>query len=90
MGQKIIPIANRVLIKPVPKKETTDSGIFLPDQQQIQIPRGTVVAVGGTVKEIKVGDFVQWLEEAAVRNMEHDGEPHLVMYDHAIMCKLED
>ena len=43
-----------------------------------------------TVKEIKVGDFVQWLEESGVRNMEHQGEPHLVMYDHAIMCKLED
>ncbi len=87
---KITPIGNRVLIKPVPRKETTDSGIYLPDQQQIQIPQGTVVAIGDKVKEIKTGDFVQWLEEASVREMEHDGENHLVMFDHAIMCKLED
>ena len=87
---KITPIGNRVLVKPVPRKETTDSGIYLPDQQQIQIPQGTVVAVGDTVKEIKPGDFVQWLEEASVREMEHDDENHLVMFDHAIMCKLED
>jgi len=90
MGQKITPFGNRVLIKPVPKKETTDSGIFLPEQQQLQIPQGTVVAIGNLVKEIKVGDFVQWLEESAVREMEHDGETHLIMFDHAIMVILEE
>ena len=87
---KITPIGYRVLVKPVPKKETTDSGIYLPEQQQLQIPQGTVVAVGDNVKEIKPGDFIQWLEEASAREMEHDGESHLVMFDHAIMCKLED
>tara|TARA_R100000231_G_scaffold40820_1_gene35569 strand:+ start:1028 stop:1294 length:267 start_codon:yes stop_codon:yes gene_type:complete len=87
---KVKPIGNRVLVKGLPKKETTNSGIYLPEQQQIQIPQGTVVAVGGLVKEIKVGDFVQWLEESAVREMEHDGETHLIMFDHAIMVILEE
>ena len=90
MGQKITPFGNRVLVKPVPKKETTDSGIFLPEQQQLQIPLGTVVAIGNLVKEIKVGDFVQWLEEASARSMQHNGEDHLLILDHGIMCKLED
>tara|TARA_B100000963_G_scaffold332307_1_gene323723 strand:- start:367 stop:633 length:267 start_codon:yes stop_codon:yes gene_type:complete len=87
---KVKPIGNRVLVKGLPKKETTNSGIYLPEQQQIQVPQGTVVAVGGLVKEIKVGDFVQWLEESAVREMEHDGETHLIMFDHAIMVILEE
>ena len=87
---KVKPIGNRVLVKGLPKKETTSSGIYLPEQQQIQIPQGTVVAVGALVKEIKVGDFVQWLEESNVREMEHEGEPHLIMLDHAIMVTLED
>tara|TARA_Y100001938_G_scaffold149391_1_gene236004 strand:- start:1599 stop:1868 length:270 start_codon:yes stop_codon:yes gene_type:complete len=84
------PIGNRILVKPVPKKDKLESGIYLPEAQQRQVPQGTIVAMGADVKELKVGDFVQWTEEADTRHFEHNSQPHLIMYNHAIICKLED
>jgi chaperonin GroES len=39
-------IGDRVLIKPVAKKETTLSGLMLPEHERKQEPMGEIVAVG--------------------------------------------
>ena len=91
--QRVIPIGKQLLVKPIEKKETyKNTNIILAPEQVQQIPRGTVVAVGAKVnEEIKPGDFIQWvLEHRDDREFEHDGEPHLLMSDHAIVCKLEN
>ncbi len=85
---KVTPIGGRVLVKPVPKKEKTDSGIFLPLEQQMQIPQGTVVSIGAAVKEVKVGDFVEWSITADTQPYTHNDEAHLILYEHAFIVKL--
>tara|TARA_R100000541_G_scaffold59241_2_gene72458 strand:- start:3483 stop:3749 length:267 start_codon:yes stop_codon:yes gene_type:complete len=86
---KVTPLGARVLIKPVAKKETTDSGIFLPKEQQLQIPQGTVVSVGKLVKEVSVGDYVQWTMADDAKEFMHNDETHLILYEAAFIVKLE-
>ena len=44
---RIRPLADRVVVKPVAREETTKSGIFLPDTVSKERPmEGTVVSVG--------------------------------------------
>lgn len=44
---RIRPLADRVVVKPVDREETTKSGLFLPDTVSKERPmEGTVLAVG--------------------------------------------
>lgn len=66
-GSRLIPIGDRVVVKPAPEEQKTKSGIVLPDSAKEKPSEGTVVAVGtGRVLdngqkvalEVKVGDKV--------------------------------
>lgn len=46
MTQKVKPLGDRVVVKPVPKEETTRSGIVIPDTAKEKPQEGTVIAVG--------------------------------------------
>jgi co-chaperonin GroES (HSP10) len=87
---KVIPVGHNLLIKPVPVKETTASGILLPSSQIQQIPKGTVIAKGGKVSdEFNEGDHVQWvLEHTNAKEFEHDGEKHLLLAESGVVCKI--
>ena len=56
------PLADRVLIEPMPAEQTTASGLIIPDTAKEKPLRGIVVAVGvGKTDEpmtVKVGDSV--------------------------------
>lgn len=56
----IEPVEYRVLVKPEPVKEKTDTGIYLPDdvkeRQQMAAIRATVVKLGGKACHDEVGD----------------------------------
>ena len=64
---KIIPLADRVIIKQAGAETKTASGIIIPDTAQEKPQEGKVVAVGGGAKtedgkiipmDVKVGDKV--------------------------------
>ena len=56
------PLADRVLIEPIPAEERTASGIIIPDAAKEKPLKGTVVAVGNGKKDepmtVKEGDTV--------------------------------
>ena len=52
------PLGNRVLVERVEDAKTTVSGIIIPDNAKEKPSRGTVIAVGGDVEQISVGDTV--------------------------------
>lgn len=58
----IVPIGERVLIKPVQTEEKTRSGIYIPETAQEKKKEGTVVSLGtrddGTTLPLKPGDHV--------------------------------
>ena len=55
---KVLPLADRVVLKPVAAEEKTASGIILPESAKEKPEQAKVVAVGKEVKEIKKGDIV--------------------------------
>tara|TARA_Y100000361_G_scaffold138427_1_gene140607 strand:- start:613 stop:888 length:276 start_codon:yes stop_codon:yes gene_type:complete len=79
MKQVVIPVGKKLLIKQKLAETKTASGIIIPEIAQKKEYKGTVVGVGAEVKEIKVGDVVQYADYAMPTPMEHDGEEHLLV-----------
>lgn len=46
MTQKIKPLGDRVLVRPIEKETTTQSGIAIPDTAKEKPQRGNILAVG--------------------------------------------
>jgi chaperonin GroES len=88
------PLADRVVIKPKPREETTRTGIVLPDTAKEKPQEGTVVAAGpGRVAEdghrvpldIKVGDTVLYAKYAGTE-YKHDNEEVLILRESDVLA----
>lgn len=79
MAEKIIPVGQKLLIKEIKAASKTASGLIIPEIAQKITFRGEVIGVGNSVKEIKIGDIVQYAEHAMPTPMKHDGEEHLLL-----------
>src|SRR4051794_41848394 len=64
---KLTPLGDRVVVKPLPREETTKSGLVLPDTAKEKPQRGTVVAAGPGRRDddgdrieldVKIGDQI--------------------------------
>jgi chaperonin GroES len=86
--ENIIPLEDRVIIKPAEEEEVTSSGIIIPESTTEGAVRGTVMAVGpgkysenGTVIPItvKVGDEVLYGTKYFGTECIFDGEKVLVI-----------
>jgi chaperonin GroES len=95
MATKIKPLADRVLIKPLPKEEVTKSGIVLPDTAKEKPMEGTIIAVGPGNKneegkiiplDVKVGDIVVYAKYAGTE-IKEDGEELIILRESDILAK---
>jgi chaperonin GroES len=95
MATKIKPLADRVLIKPLPKEEVTKSGIVLPDTAKEKPMEGTVLATGPGNKneegkiiplDVKVGDIVVYAKYAGTE-IKEDGEELIILRESDILAK---
>ncbi len=88
-GVKIKPLADRVLVESQPAEEKTASGIIIPDTAQEKPQKGTVIAVGpglGDVKmEVKVGDTVLYGKYAGTE-ISVDDKDYLIMNQSDILA----
>lgn len=86
------PLADRVLIQPVPAEEVTMSGIIIPDSAKEKPLKGTVLAVGPGTKdetmELKVGDTVLYGKYAGTE-VELDNEKVLIMRQNDVLAVIE-
>ena len=82
MSIKIKPLADRVVIEPIPVEEKTASGIIIPDASKEKPLKGKVVAVGpGKVDEpmtVKSGDTVLYGQYSGTE-VKLDGTNYLIM-----------
>jgi chaperonin GroES len=82
MSTKFKPLADRVLIEPVPAEQKTASGIFIPDTAKEKPLRGTVIAVGIGKKDepmtVKIGDTVLFGQYSGTE-IKMDGKQFLIM-----------
>ncbi|MDE5940868.1 MAG: co-chaperone GroES [Muribaculaceae bacterium] len=89
---KLKPLADRVLIKPVPAEETTLSGIIIPDSAKEKPLKGTVLATGDGTKDekmvVKEGDTVLYGKYAGTE-IELEGEKYLIMRQSDVLAVFE-
>jgi chaperonin GroES len=82
MSVKFTPLADRVLIEPVPAEEKTASGIIIPDTAKEKPLKGTVIAAGNGKKDepmsVKVGDVVLYGQYSGTE-IKLDGTNYLIM-----------
>lgn len=92
MSTPIIPLLDRVLIKPDDQQETTQSGIILPPDTRKRSNSGTVISVGQTAAQginIESGDKVIYQRHAGL-DMEWKGEKYLIVLAHEVVAKIVD
>ena len=89
---KLLPLGERVVLKPLAAEETTKSGIVLPGADKEKPQQAEVVAVGpGTedVKmEVKVGDKVIYSKYAGT-DVKLDGDEYVIVRQNDILAIVE-
>jgi len=87
MAIKIKPLADRVVVKPLPAEEKTAGGLYIPDTAKEKPVQGEIIAVGpGKVTddgkrqgpEVKVGDVVLYGKYSGTE-VTIDNEDYLIM-----------
>jgi len=95
MATNLQPLADRVVIKPMPKEDVTKGGIVLPDTAKEKPMEGKVIAVGpGTLTEdgkripldVKVGDIVVYAKYAGTE-IKEDGEELIILRESDILAR---
>ena len=85
----IKPLADRVLVNPLPAEEVTMAGIIIPDSAKEKPLKGTVLATGNGTKDeemvVKEGDTVLYGKYAGTE-VELDGEKYLIMRQSDILA----
>ena len=95
-SRKIIPLGERVVVKPVSAEEVRKSGLIMPDTAREKPEQGKVVAVGrGKMTEsgklipldLKVGDKVLFTKYTG-QEWREDNEDFLIVRESDILTKL--
>ena len=95
---KIIPLGDRVVIKPLEAEEKTKGGIVLPDTAKEKPQEGKIVAVGkgkvlenGKIEplEVKEGDKVLYAKYSGTEITTKDGDEMLIMREEDILALIK-
>jgi chaperonin GroES len=91
-----VPLADRIVILPLEREQTTRGGIYLPDTAREKPQEGEVIAVGpGRVSddgtrvpmELVVGDRVIYSRYAGAEYKDGDDE-YLILRDSDVLAKI--
>lgn len=81
------PLFDRVIILQDPKEDKSKGGIIIAPSAQQEKPRGTIVAVGPTCKELKGGERVvlntNWLQRFF-----DDGKEYVVLNEADVIATI--
>jgi chaperonin GroES len=95
MTAKLQPLADRVVVKPVPKEEKTKSGIYIPDTAKERPQEGDIIAVGPgrltddgkrIAMDLKVGDRVIYANYGG-SEIKIDDQELVIMRESDILAK---
>ncbi|MER3457546.1 MAG: co-chaperone GroES [Chloroflexota bacterium] len=97
MALNLKPLADRVIVEPIEREETTASGIILPEMAKEKPQEGRVLAVGpgrrdedGEIipMEVKEGDTVLFAKYAGTE-VKLDGKKLLILKESDILAIIE-
>jgi chaperonin GroES len=95
MTGKLQPLADRVVVKPIPREEKTTSGIYIPDTAKERPQEGEIIAVGSgrltddgkrIAMELKVGDRVIYAKYGGTE-IKIDDQELVIMRESDILAK---
>jgi chaperonin GroES len=92
---KVVPLADRVAIRPMEETETMKGGLYIPDTAKEKPIQGDVIAVGqGRLEkgervpmELKVGDRVVYGKYSGTQ-VELEGEEIILIKESDVIAKL--
>lgn len=88
---KVIPLGERILIKPIKEEKRTEGGIVLPDTAKEKPMKAEVIEIGKDVEDIdiKVGDKVIFSKYAGTE-IKIDDEDYILIDQDDILAKVEE
>ncbi|MPZ47882.1 MAG: co-chaperone GroES [Dehalococcoidia bacterium] len=97
MASKLIPLADKLVLRPVVQEEVLSSGIVIPDTAREKPNQGEVVAAGPGRRdedgkliplEVAVGDRVLYAKYTG-QEIKVENEEYIVLKETDILCKVE-
>ncbi len=94
---KLIPLSDRLVIKPVVQEEVLASGIVIPDTAKEKPQQGEVIAAGPgrldddgkrITMDVKVGDRVLYAKYSG-QEIKIDQQEYIVLSEKDVLCKVE-
>lgn len=91
---KLMPLGDRLVVKPLPQEEVTKGGIILPDTAKEKPQQGEVIAVGNgrildngqkAPMEVKVGEKVLYGKYSGTE-IKLDGEEYLIIAEKEVFA----
>lgn len=89
MNVSAVALNDNVLIEFFDALTKTAGGIIIPETVKQKPDKGTIVAVGGTVKDanIKVGEIAYAVKGCSMKNpVEIDGKTYNLVKDYDLLC----
>ena len=89
---KVIPLGERLLIKPIKEEEKTEGGIVLPDSAKEKPMKAEVIEVGEKVDEdldLHAGDKVIYSKYSGTE-IKIDDEEYIIIDAEDILAKIEE
>lgn len=88
MSGKINPLAEWVVAEPVEQQAKTASGIYLPDNAKEKPVTAKVIAVGKSVKNVKVGDKILY-KEYSTTEVKLDAHEYILVKEEDILATVK-
>jgi chaperonin GroES len=97
MASKLIPLADKLVLRPIVQEEVLSSGIVIPDTAKEKPNQGEVVAVGpgrrdedGKIipMDVSVGDRVLYAKYTG-QEIKVENEELIVLKETDLLCKVE-
>ncbi len=88
---KVIPLGERLLIKPIKEEEKTEGGIVLPDSAKEKPMKAEVIEVGEKVEDLDLqpGDKVIYSKYSGTE-IKIDDEEYIIIDAEDILAKIEE
>jgi chaperonin GroES len=97
MASKLIPLADKIVLRPIIQEEVLSSGIVIPDTAKEKPNQGEIIAVGpgrrdedGKIvpMEVAVGDRVLYAKYTG-QEIKVENEELIVLSERDLLCKVQ-
>jgi chaperonin GroES len=88
MSVNVKPLADRIVAQLIQPQTKTAAGLYLPDSAREKPQVAKVVAIGPTVKAVKVGDSIIYKDYSATE-LQLDGEKYLVVKEEDVLATIK-